>query len=309
MPEIATTTNKFGRNYLLSVQGNRQSGGDTYSIQMPLTLEFEVERNMWGQANSGRFRIYNLAEKTRNNLFHVRFDTAIENAQMIRMFAGYDSQHNAPMIFFGNVRRCTTMRKKVDWITDIDAWDGGLGMVVGQITLEKKSANWSPEEIMRTISGSMPFVQYGAIGNINIKSSRGVSMAGNSWDVAGRLFGAGVLRFVDNGMTYAIKETEYLVKPGATTLIIGPDNIIGTPRIDAGVMEVDIIFEPSVYVAQAVQVTSLNSICNGTYQLRGFKHAGTISGAVCDKAITTLQLWTGVLGVSNKPKLTAVQAK
>lgn len=303
-----TTLGKFGRTYLLSIQGN--NGSQTiYSVQPPLTLEFEVVRNMWGGANSGKFKIYNLAEKTRNNLFHVRYDTAIENAQTIRLFAGYESRGNVPMVFFGNVRRCSTMRKRVDWITDIDAWDGGLGMILGQISLEKSGKDWSAEEILRTISGTMPYVQFGAVGDISIKSSRGISMAGNSWDIARKMVGSGCLMFVDNGMSYAIKETEYLVKPGATELIVGPNNILGTPRIDAGIMEVDMIFEPSVFVAQSVSVTSLNSIYNGTYQLRGFRHAGTISGAICDKAITTLQLWTGVLGVRNRPKLTPVQAK
>jgi hypothetical protein len=309
---IIQTTSKFGRNYLLSVEGNSHSGKEFYSFQMPLTLEFEITRTMFSGVNEGKFRIYNLSEKTRNNLFHLRFDTDLKNAQSIRLFAGYDSQGTSPMIFFGNIRYCTTMRHKTDWITDIDAWDGGLGMMLGQISLSKETAKWSAEEIFKTLTGTMPFVQYGATGNINIKRSRGVSMVGNSWDIARRLLGAHCLRFIDNGLSFAINENEYLVRPGAVLLIVGPKNIIGTPRINAGILEVDIIFEPSLFVAQAVQVTSLNSICNGTYQLRGFKHSGTISGSVCGKAITTLYLYTGILGLAGIPynaKLNPVNVK
>lgn len=285
-----TTTTKFKRSCLLSVQGSLDKT-KFYSITQPLTIEFDVVRNTFASPNSGRFRIYNLSENVRKDIFHVRYDSDEVNRQRVQFFVGYETNQQLPLIFLGDVFIAGTKRIGPDWITDIDCFDGGVGMNSGQISLNRP-AGWTAEEILTTLFGSMPYVKFGAIGDIHYDNSRGISMVGNAWEIAERMVGEGLL-FIDNHKAYAINENEFIVKPGQIELILGPNNIIGTPRREGAIIEVDMILEPSVFIGQAVTINSLETVYNDTYKLMGIHHRGTISGAVCGEAITTLSLWTG----------------
>ncbi len=53
------------------------------------------------------------------------------------------------------------------------------------------------------------------------------------------------------------------------------------------------IFEPRMFVNQLVALESTESYFNGEYAVMGITHRGTISGAICGDAITTLSLWSG----------------
>jgi len=294
------TTAKFQRDYLFSIQGNIDKT-EFFSITPPLTIEFDIVRNTFSSANTGKFRIYNLAENVRRNLFHVRYDIDEKNYQKVQMFAGYKTNKQLPMVFLGNVFTASTRRTGTDWITEIDAFDGGVGMLTGQISLTKP-AGWSAAEVMKTLVGVMPYTQFGAVGDITVNNTRGISMAGNAWDIFKRIVGDGI-SFIDLQNVYGLKENEYLVKPGQIELLLGPNNILGTPRRVGAIVEVDIIFEPAVFVGQAVTINSLETVYNGSYQLRGIHHHGTISEAFCGEAITTLSLWVGT------KTLQAVQTK
>lgn len=291
---------KFQRDFLFSIQGN-QDKTQFFSVRPPLTIEFDIVRDTFASANTGKFRIYNLSENTRRNLYHVRYDIDEKNYQRVQMFAGYKTAKQLPLVFLGNVFTAATRRAGPDWITEIDAFDGGVGMLAGQISATA-SKDMTAEQILRTLVGAMPYVQFGAIGDITIQRTRGVSMVGNAWDIHKRLIDSGVC-YIDLEKAYFLNENEYLVKPGQTEIILGPNNIIGTPRREGALMEVDMIFEPSVFVGQAVTVRSLQSVYNGVYQLRGMRHRGTISEAVAGEAITTLKLWVGT------DTLQAVQTK
>jgi len=295
-----TTTVKFQRDYLLSVQGNLDKT-QYYSVKPPLTIEFDIVRNTFASANTGRFRIYNLAESTRRNLFHVRYDIDEKKRQRVQLFAGYKSNKKLPLVFLGDVFTAGTKRSGTDWITDIESFDGAIAMYNGQISLTKE-AGWETKEILQTLVGVMPTAEFGAVGDFKTSNSRGVSMAGNAWDIYQRIIGDGKA-FIDMQKVYGLQENEYLVKPGQVELVIGSNNIIGTPRRDGAIIEVDIIFEPSVFIGQAVTINSLETVYNDTYQLRGIHHRGTISEAICGDALTTLSLWVGT------KTLKAVQTK
>ena len=47
------TTNKFIRNYILQIQGNRDKT-EYFTFIPPLTLEFNIERNIFMEANKTR---------------------------------------------------------------------------------------------------------------------------------------------------------------------------------------------------------------------------------------------------------------
>jgi len=105
-------------------------------------MEFDIVPHTSPPPTPGKFRIYNLAESTRRNLFHVRYDIDNDKYQRVQMFAGYKTNKQLPLVFLGNVFPASTQRSGPDWITEIEAFDGGVGILSGQISLTKPK-NWS----------------------------------------------------------------------------------------------------------------------------------------------------------------------
>lgn len=287
---MAITTEKFQRDYLLQVQRSENSS-ETISITPPLSLEFDINRNVFSDANTGKFTIYNLAPETRAALYHDRYRIYARDYQKIQMFGGYNTSRSRPLIFLGNVFTAVSQRVGPDWKTTIEAFDGGVGLLTGHIKLVKP-AGWNVQDLARSVAGTMDYVQFGALGDVAIKNSRAVAMSGSSFEIFRRLVGDG-LAFVDNGKLFGIGENEYLMKPGETALVLNPGNILGTPLRGEGYLEVNIVFEPGVFIGQLANLTSQEAVYNGQYQVRGIRHRGVISEAVCGEAITTLTLWTG----------------
>ncbi len=118
---------KFNRNYKIVFEvGYRKDlleyvPQQTIKIQYPFTLKFDVNRGVWSDANTGNFQIYNLGYDVQALLWKDRFDQT--KYVTMWLYAGYENI--MPLIFMGDVQECTSYRNGVDFITDIQATDGG----------------------------------------------------------------------------------------------------------------------------------------------------------------------------------------
>jgi len=261
-------------------------------IDYPMTLEFNVMRNTFASANTGSFTIYNLGEDRRRQIFHDRYDM-LKYRQII-LQAGYESNNNTPLstIFQGNVRSAYSFKRKQDWTTVIDAWDGGYAIVNGQIS-ESIAPSINVSDVIKSLVKSMPNVGLGTVDIPDVQASRGSSFFGNAWDAIRRLTGNNTA-YIDNERVNVVKQGTYVTPPDGVPLITSSTGLLGTPRKLGALLEVDMIFEPRIFINQRVQLQSLETYYNGQYAVMGITHRGTISGAVCGDAITTLSLWSGV---------------
>lgn len=278
---------KFQRDYILQIQSNRDPDQFFY-LKPPLTLHFDISRSTLTSANFARLSVINLAPDTRAAIFHDRMRITANDYQKMALYAGYETTEKN-LVFLGNVFEATSQKNGTDWRTDMNGFDGGVGLLSGHIALTTP-AGWTMEQVLKKLTGAMDFVSFGAVGNMVVKNSRAVSMSGAPWEIFQRLVGDG-LAFCDNGNVYALMENEYLVKPGMEEYVYGPDNIIGSPRRGDATVEVDVVFEPGVFIGMPISLRSLEPVYNGRYQLRAIRHRGTISGAVGENAITTLTLF------------------
>ena len=287
MPE---TTVKFQRNYSLSIEERGRQNTITIpgAGQPMLTIDFDIRRGVFAEANTAKLTIYNLGPDTRARLYHDRYRISSTTFQKIQMFAGYNTSKTQTMIFLGNLIEAKSYKTRTDWVTEISGFDCGLGLLKGNISLTVDK--WTVESIAKTLTQKMQFVAFGAVGNIKTKSSRRISMVGSAFEIMQRLCGDGLV-YADNGVLYAIREDEYIKKPGQVDLVCGPNNILGTPVRGEGLLDVKIVFEPSAFVGQAIQLQSKEAVYNGEYVVRGIRHQGTISDSVCGTATTTLTLW------------------
>ncbi len=258
-------------------------------INSPLTLEFDIQRNVLASANTGSFRIFNLKEDTRRLLLKDRWQTTEYRQIVLR--AGYDQNPALlPIVFQGNVLSAHSCRIKQDWVTEIEALDGGFARLNGQVSTTIPSG-YDIKDVIANVIKTMPNIIAGKIGDVGPEqSARGLTLMGNSWDQIGQLV-PDAAAFIDNEKANVIGQNEYL---DASEIVLNSDSgLLGTPRRFDVRLDADMIFEPRLHVGATVTLDSLEKYYNGVYAVIGIHHRGIISGAVAGDAVTTLSLWKG----------------
>ncbi len=268
---------KFGRNYTLLVQ---TQNGSTLTISLPFTIEFDITRNTLTSANVCQVRVYNLSLLNRNQ---IRFNSADYGTyRAIELRAGYGS--NPPIIFKGNISQAWSVREGVNFITQIECYDGGFAFINGTTETQFPSGT-ETQTVIETLAGSLPNVALGAIGSYPGSLSRGNSYSGNTADILAQQTGGGF--FVDNEKANALGTNEYIDNLPSFT-IGSQSGLLGTPVLEQTIVRFDMIFEPALNAGQKIKLDSITEAnFNGDYKVTGVKHRGMISEAVCGAVITT----------------------
>jgi hypothetical protein len=289
---------KFGRNYVLQV--GTPSGG-TLTIELPFTIEFDITRNTLTSANVCSIRIYNLNAANRNQIRFNVMDTGI--FQSVILQAGYGQ--NLSTVFTGNITQAWSVREGTNFITTLECFDGGYAFNNGQISTQFP-AGTSEKIVLQTVASALPFVSLGSIGNYPDQNGvstlgtlpRGNAVSGSTVQVLTQLTGTNGF-FIDGGKVNCLGDNE--CTPGGTPLIDDSSGLLATPVRELTKMTFDMIFEPGLVAGQLVNLqsaegTSKKANFNGVYKVTGVKHRGTISGAVCGDAITSVELFYGTQG-------------
>lgn len=278
---------KFGRTYSLTAQTS--DSGSAVVINYPLTLEFDIQRNTLASANTAAFRIYNLKEDTRRLLLKDRWQT--DQYRQIILKAGYEQDPAyLPIIFQGNILQAHSYRVKQDWITEIEALDGGFARLNGQVSTTVP-AGYDLKDVIASVVKTMPNVALGKVGDVGAdQNARGITLMGNSWDQVTALVPE-ANAFIDDEKVNVIGQNEYLDE---SQIVINSDSgLLGTPRRFDIRLDATMIFEPRLRVGNIVTLQSLETYYNGLYSINGVHHRGVISGAIGGDATTVISLWKG----------------
>jgi len=290
---------KFNRVYSLSVevgQGvvtseNRRnpSSARNVEITLPYTVEFEIERRTLTSAQRGTFRVYNLGADVRAAIQKDVFDYT--DFRAIQFRAGYQSPEGwfRPLVFNGSVLTCYSYRKDKDWITEIEAFDGGWQMAnansISQSVAAGTSAASTITQLARQIANLSGTPIVGSFPTTNL---RGEALFGNAWTLIVQKSNG--LAFIDNGQVKALNYNE--VFKGPIPVISAETGLLGSPKRTTSSLEFDMIFEPRLTVGQLVEVKSVaNPQFNRPWKVLGFTHHGTISPAVAGDCLTSVRLW------------------
>lgn len=281
---------KLGRLFELSIQ-IQPGSPDSLVMRSPLTLELDIVRDVQATANSANLIIYNLGEDNRQKLFKYAADPGNLGAyRQVQLKAGYEGSTSLPIVFQGSLRQGYSVRRGPDLLTTVVAFDGDIAMANGQANITVP-AGYNRKEVIETLIKTMPTVNIGAVSEFEAESSRGLALAGNSWDTIRKLNEDGH-NFIDNELVYVLKKNEFII---ADTVDLNSDTgLIGTPCVvNLYQTDVQMIFEPRVKIGMVVNLLSRESRFNGRYIVKGISHRGTISGAVGGELVTTLNLWPG----------------
>lgn len=282
-------TTKFGLNYRLTVTN---SAGAELRIGMPFTCEFDVVRNNYAYCNTAQLRVMNLAPINQNFLLHDQNDYSPDHALYVTLQAGYGPGPNWPVIFKGNVTRGYSLREGVDFVTNLECYDGGLAYQNGKSSVSYPAGVTTASVIRRLVQDLAPYgVSVGAIdAALGGVLTKGGSYSGNTLDV---------LRAITNGNYFVDNLTFNALIPGSAIqstplLLDAAAGLLETPLKEQQYLEIKTLFEPRVAIGTLVNLqASTNQTYNGVHQCIGIHHRGTISAAVSSETTTTLSLQAG----------------
>lgn len=269
---------KLGRNYTLEIE---TSDGGKLTVTLPFTIEFDITRNTLTSANVCQVRIYNLSLLNRNQ---IRFNASDYGTfRGIKLRAGYGN--NLAVIFQGNISQAWSVREGVNFITQIECYDGGFAFANGQTNLQF-SAGTLQRDVIRAIMAGLPRVAIGVIGDYPGAIARGNTYSGNATAILADITGGGF--FVDGGKAYALGTNEFIAAVNGTTVINSQSGLLGTPVVEQTIVRFDIVFEPGLNVGQRILLDSITEAnFNGLYKVTGVKQRGMISESVCGAVVTT----------------------
>lgn len=271
---------KLGRNYSLTISGTNFPL--PLVISLPFTIEFDITRNTLTSANVCQIRLYNLSPKNRN-LLRRNVTGYSYPYESIVLRAGYGN--NLPIVFSGNVSQAWSVREGVNFITQIECFDGGFAFTNGQTNLTVPIG--TPTKIViGNLIQTLPDVSLGAIGNYTGVARRGNTYTGNTASILKELTGGGF--FIDNGVGNALQNNEYSLGAGPPLLINAAAGLLNTPILEQTIVKFDMIFEPQLVPGNSVVlISATDANFNGTYKITSVKHRGMVSQTVCGDAITT----------------------
>lgn len=289
---------KFGRTYKMTVFG--QYTPSAWQIAFPTTLVFDVQRNTFASANIGAFTLYNLSESMRRDIYFDRYATP---KLKMRLQAGYVGQNPLPTIFQGDIRQAWTQRQGTDWLTHIEAFDGGLALYSAMAENFALPNGYTMQAAAAGLIAKMkPFgVSQGILSKILTPNSRNIVFTGTAWDSLKKIVPGDGQLFVDNGVAHILNPEDYIAT--ATIPIINAETgLIGTPRKIGNITTCTTIFDPQYIVGQLARLDSKETWMNAKeLKVVGLHHFGKISGAEGGDLLTDLSLFSGYANTKLTP--------
>lgn len=304
---------KFNRVYSLRVEVEDGTSADlpiaqrankNVEVALPYTVEFHITRQALGSSQTGTFRVFNLPEAIRNS---VQKDLSqMRQLRAIQFRCGYapNSDIDPPLVFNGTVLTAFSFREKTDWVTEIEAFDGGWQMANANKVSLSLSPGASASSVISQLATQLLFTQSSPIiGSFPTKNKRGEVLFGNAWTLLQQK--ANGLAFIDNGQVKALNYYEVFI--GQIPVLSADSGLLGSPKRTQTSLEFDMLFEPRLSVGQIVEVkSSSNTQFNRPWKVLGFEHRGTVSPVVSGDCLTSVRLWLTDKQLTIVPGLAAV---
>lgn len=276
---------KWMRKFQLTVEAK---DGYQIIIANPFTIQFSIVRHNLSSSSHANIKLYNLGMPERNRIFKNVY-TNPEVFQRIELKAGYDGL--MPIVFKGSILEARSYRMEgaVDYITEIEAYDGGHDIAYGDSNFSVAPGT-SIVAAIRLLCLDMPSVTIGAIGNFPGTYARQRVFSGKTSDLLSQETGGNW--FIDNGKIYCLHDNEVI--SGDILTVSSDTGLLGAPNRTEQFVIADMLFEPRLRIGQGLQLDSKDyPALNQLYKVIGVQHRGTISDAKGGKCISEARMMYG----------------
>ena len=186
---------------------------------------------------------------------------------------------------FGYIQECHSFRSGVDFVTVIDVTDPDILTEYCGVTFE---AGTTFKQAYEYLIGRLPSLKLGETGVLEGAFQVPTVFDGNVFVLANKLTGGHT--FIDNGVVHNLNDNETLSDYGCY-YIAADTGLLDTPKRYDHILEISMLFEPTIKVGQLVEIkSSTQARFDGQYKTLSVNHNCLISGAEGGTRITTLQL-------------------
>lgn len=136
---------RFDRSYKLLI-GKKGQDKNAITIEPPIRLSFDIQKDVKSEPNENTIKIYNLAESTRKEI----------EKQDLRcvLYAGYVEEKNTTLLASGDIATAYSYHAGADWVTEIYFLDGLVESRDTAVTLGY-AANVNSTVIINDIAAKM----------------------------------------------------------------------------------------------------------------------------------------------------------
>lgn len=274
---------KFQCHYKLTLQWFEKDQPMQAIITDPISIQFDISKALFQSTNVARIVVYNMDREVRESIYQDRLVFDKTKAKMLTLEAGYGDK--LTLICLGFIQECYSERQGTDFITSIEVLDPDILSEYTSITFK---AGTTFEEAYKYLASQFPNLQQGERGELVGTFQTPTVFEGNSFVAINKLTGGHT--FIDNGRLNTLNDNETLTDYGAY-LIASDTGLLETPKRREAILEVNMIFEPTLRLGQMVEIKSeTQSRFNGQYKINGITHKCTISGAEGGTRTTSIQL-------------------
>lgn len=283
---------KFQCHYKLSASWTDVNGQkELYTVTDPISIQFNISKVSFQSDNNATIIVTNMDGAVREALYQdkIIFDPDMNKRKMITLEAGYGEK--LTMICLGWINECYSIGQGADVQTIIEVIDPDILSEYCSVTFEPGT---SFEEAYKYLVSQMPNLKMGELGNLQGNFQVPTVFDGNAFVAINKLTGQHT--FIDNGVIHTLNDNEALSNYDAY-LIEGETGLLETPRRREAILEVVMLFEPTLRIGQIVEIkaskTDDNSTIfkfNGQYKIVELQHNCTISNATGGTRTTTLHL-------------------
>jgi len=262
--------------------------GNIQKIYDPFTVDFDIEKGILSKVCQASFTVYNLKETTRNYIYKDLLDIEMGKRRTIAFFAGHEGEGEPSRVFRGTVNQCYHYRKGVDFMTVIEADSGSDYLANGYVSAQIPAGAGIKDAVIEMLDQIKVGTTARYIGNFEGTFKRATALTGN-FDELVRQYTGGHF-FIDDGDFFCLKDNECI--NGVLNKIDAESGLLGSPQREESYITFEMLFEPRIMMGQWIVLESTtNKFMNGTYKVLGVHHSGTISGAICGTAKTTVRVW------------------
>ena len=285
---------KYNPVYRITIY--RANEEDATVITLPLTASMTIARSILSNNTSANISVYNLSASTRKKIYQPPFQAFAENAEFIKVEAGYGDYNSMYVIFSGRVMQAYSTKEgggvDIETIIEAQPFD-----IYSSYSSYQFAAGTSYKEAINVLASDMPDCTLTNTGKIDGAFKTDTTIQGNTLDMINKISGGNT--FIDNGQINSLLSNEVIDVP--IPVITDSNALLSTPKRNAANLTIKILFEPSLIIGQLLEIHSgIEPDYDGQYKVLGFTHNLYFSGSTDGQRTTTVELWGGNL-LENTP--------
>jgi hypothetical protein len=240
-----------------------------------MRIVFTCEKSITGGLNRLNLQVYGLSESSRLSIVK---DAEQRKRIPIVLRCGY--QGNVETIFQGTIHKSSNDREGADFISTIEALDGGEDYLSGWTSQTVRTKQQAVDAVL----AALPNTQRGKLTQLK-EITRPKVLVGNPLKVLPSLLQPGETFYIDNEQLFIVKQGE--VVQSFVPLVAARTGLLNTPQRESQKLTFETLMNPALKLGARCDVQSVNApYLNGVLKIESMSYTGDSDGQDWKQTVT-----------------------